>query len=209
MVKKNKKLAQKSSRFKSTSQGKKRQVKKKELIENENNTGVKRIQHEELSKERQIEEFLKTELSGVTQAEIALLQALDLEMIKRVISNSKELYKTQDKFAFKKFVLHFLIMEAEEQKKWKSLKQEVSAIKELGANTASQQARLLIYEALLALEAGRAEETELTKIRQAGQILYNAEGMKGMYDRLLWNFVPKKYERLIDINWDGIGEWLG
>lgn len=51
-------------------------------------------------------------------------------------------------------------------------------------------------------------DLDRTKIREAGEILYETEGMRGMHDELLWSFIPKTYQREIDLIWDGIGEWL-
>lgn len=45
------------------------------------------------------------------------------------------------------------------------------------------------------------------KVVNAGQLMYEADGMRGMNDDLVWSFVPKRYQRDIDMMWDGIGDW--
>jgi len=45
-------------------------------------------------------------------------------------------------------------------------------------------------------------------VKEAGKLLYEFDGMKGMHDLLFWSFIPKRYERVIDCLFNGIGEWL-
>ncbi len=44
-------------------------------------------------------------------------------------------------------------------------------------------------------------------IKEAGKLLYEFEGMNGLYDGLVWSFIPRRYIRDIEILWDGIGDW--
>ena len=44
-------------------------------------------------------------------------------------------------------------------------------------------------------------------LKDAGRLLYEFDGMKGMHDNLVWAFVPTRYRRNIDCVWGGIGEW--
>ncbi len=208
MAKTSKKSVKKLSNFRSMLIHQRRETLKKESLQIEQKSLSLPIEFETTTKYQEVENILKKELSGVTQAEIALIQELKVETIKKLIYNGKKIYKTKDKLAVEKLIIEFLIMEVEENRELKNLKQEVSKIKQLGANTILQKARLLIYESLLALAAFKEEEIQLRKIRQAGEMLYNERGIKGMYDRLLWAFVPKNYETLINISWDGIGKWL-
>ncbi|AFZ11337.1 hypothetical protein Cri9333_0357 [Crinalium epipsammum PCC 9333] len=73
-------------------------------------------------------------------------------------------------------------------------------------------ARVLLYEALLPFEVEltsnqRLETYDKDSIVAAGKLLFEAEGMKGMHDYLLWSFVPKSCKRIIDELWNGIGDW--
>ena len=51
------------------------------------------------------------------------------------------------------------------------------------------------------------DEGHMKELKDAGRMLYEAEGMRGMQDELVWLFVPKRFRREIDMAWDGIGEW--
>ncbi len=69
---------------------------------------------------------------------------------------------------------------------------------------------LLLYliTAGTAVTSNQHDETyDKDSIRKAGQLLFEAEGMKGMQDYLLWSFVPKNCKRIIDELWNGIGDW--
>lgn len=44
-------------------------------------------------------------------------------------------------------------------------------------------------------------------LRTAGKLLYDAEGMRGLQDYLVWAFVPRRYRRDIEWTWNGIGSW--
>jgi len=44
-------------------------------------------------------------------------------------------------------------------------------------------------------------------LKEAGQLLYDFDGMNGMHDRLAWSFIPNRYHRTIDYAWNGIGKW--
>ena len=52
-----------------------------------------------------------------------------------------------------------------------------------------------------------ASNKPLELVRTAGEILYDAEGMRGLHDHLVWAFVPRRYRREIEWAWDGIGSW--
>lgn len=47
----------------------------------------------------------------------------------------------------------------------------------------------------------------VSQLKKAGRLLYEADGMNGMHDGLVWSFIPKRYRREIDMAWNGIGEW--
>jgi hypothetical protein len=47
----------------------------------------------------------------------------------------------------------------------------------------------------------------LELVRSAGKLLFDAEGMRGLHDHLVWAFVPRRYRREIEWAWDGIGSW--
>jgi hypothetical protein len=51
-------------------------------------------------------------------------------------------------------------------------------------------------------------EENLKKLKEGGKMLYDNEGMQGMRDDLLWSFIPKRYQREIDMVWNGIGQWV-
>ena len=111
------------------------------------------------------------------------------------------------KEASDEFIVTMQARALEERQRWESMKGELAGIKRLGANTPYQKARLILYEALLPLENNPQAEIKEELVREAGQILFQSEGMKGLYDTLLWLFIPKSCNRIIDILWDGIGEW--
>lgn len=46
------------------------------------------------------------------------------------------------------------------------------------------------------------------QIHEAGEKMYEIEGMKGLHDPLIWLFMPKSWHRTIDKAFNGIGEWL-
>lgn len=75
-------------------------------------------------------------------------------------------------------------------------------------------ARLQIFKAALLLLADTSElEAEnvsyiTSEIRQAGMIMYQVDGMRGLEDRLVWSFLPKRWHRFIDEAFNGIGTWV-
>lgn len=78
--------------------------------------------------------------------------------------------------------------------------------------TPLQAARELIYSTLLEGVKAKGlhdkdDEINFDNLKKAGQLLYDAEGMRGLRDPLLWAFIPKCLQRTIDIAFDGIGEW--
>lgn len=87
------------------------------------------IDLELLENNQEVERILRASLPGVTREEIQILQQLKPEKITRVIENAKIIYKTTDKRAFKRFVIHFLTLEVKEKREWRALKQEVAVIK--------------------------------------------------------------------------------
>jgi hypothetical protein len=56
---------------------------------------------------------------------------------------------------------------------------------------------------------GKYCEANIQLLKDAGKMLYDSEGMQGMFDDLFWSFIPDRYRRTIDMAWDGIGEWQG
>lgn len=119
---------------------------------------------------------------------------------------SRKVKEAADEFIVKKQA-ELQARAIEEMQRWESMKAELAGIKRLGANTPYQKARMMLYESLLPLENNPEAEIKEEVVREAGLILFESEGMKGLYDRLLWLFIPKSCNRIIDILWDGIGEW--
>jgi len=76
-------------------------------------------------------------------------------------------------------------------------------------------ARMKIFEYILncvkddPIEGDYYNEENIQLLKDAGKMLYDSKGMKGMYDEMLWSFIPDRYRRPIDMAWDGIGEWQG
>tara|TARA_B100000902_G_scaffold347219_1_gene354390 strand:- start:2712 stop:3188 length:477 start_codon:yes stop_codon:yes gene_type:complete len=52
------------------------------------------------------------------------------------------------------------------------------------------------------------DDNNIKLIKEAGQLLYDFDGMKSMKDNLVWSFIPVRYHREISSYWNGIGEWL-
>ncbi len=48
------------------------------------------------------------------------------------------------------------------------------------------------------------EEKNSELIKEAGRLLHTENAM---HDGLVWSFIPKRFERDIDVSWNGIGEW--
>lgn len=93
------------------------------------------------------------------------------------------------------------------EQEWLKLRMELKGINFWKQYKTSNYAlaRKMLYEAILPLE--HSEDCDSDKVKKAGKLLYETEGNKGMQDRLLWSFIPKSCQRLIDIYWDGIGDW--
>lgn len=51
------------------------------------------------------------------------------------------------------------------------------------------------------------DEENFKILKEAGILLYEDDGMRGMHDNLVWSFIPKRYHREIDLAWNNIGEW--
>jgi hypothetical protein len=84
-------------------------------------------------------------------------------------------------------------------------------------------ARRILYGAIISMVvldpvsadiSARPTEKERRTLQQyksdmieAGHILYNAEGDKGMYDPLLLSFIPRRIMCYLNMAWDGIGSW--
>jgi len=51
------------------------------------------------------------------------------------------------------------------------------------------------------------DEKNNNLIKEAGNLLYEFEGMDGLHDGLVWSFIPRRYVRDIEILWNGIGNW--
>lgn len=52
------------------------------------------------------------------------------------------------------------------------------------------------------------DEENYKLVKEAGMLLYQDSGDKGMHDRLFWSFIPRRYHREIDYAWNGIGQWI-
>jgi len=52
------------------------------------------------------------------------------------------------------------------------------------------------------------DDNNINLIKEAGQLLYDYDGMNGMRDCFVWSFIPNRYHREISSYWHGIGEWL-
>ncbi|NES23771.1 MAG: hypothetical protein F6K41_33840 [Symploca sp. SIO3E6] len=46
------------------------------------------------------------------------------------------------------------------------------------------------------------------EITDAGHLLYQVDGMRGLQDILVWSFIPRSIQREVDNCFNGIGEWL-
>jgi len=105
--------------------------------------------------------------------------------------------------------------EFEAKMTFNSLKRELKAIvdKKYDEQSKYQLARKILYEAILPMETISYVEwydndlINREKIREAGEILFEAEGMQGMRDTLLWSFIPETCHGFIDKCWHGIGDW--
>lgn len=63
----------------------------------------------------------------------------------------------------------------------------------------------LVEDSQLSLEEVRS----ITKqIHDAGEKMYEIEGMEGLKDPLIWLFMPQIWKRIIDSAFNGIGSWL-
>lgn len=89
-------------------------------------------------------------------------------------------------------------------------------VKANGTKDMYKIARMKIFEYILNCVKsdpmdGETESCEknIQLLKDAGKMLYESEGMDGMYDDLLWSFIPDRYHRSIDMAWDGIGLWQG
>jgi hypothetical protein len=76
-----------------------------------------------------------------------------------------------------------------------------------------EEARYKILKWIITCATNDTEEGDLISekndemLKDAGKLLYEFDGMKGMHDNLVWDFVPTRYRRNNDCVWDGIGEW--
>ena len=72
-------------------------------------------------------------------------------------------------------------------------------------------ARLKLFKALCAclLNNSTNEYTDMivNHIKDAGRKLYEIEGMRGLHDDLVWLFIPKRWQSLVNEAFDGIGYW--
>lgn len=92
---------------------------------------------------------------------------------------------------------------------WDGLEKELAGIIRWNQEGVYPAARRLLYSALLPLKNFNHVTTdeEAQQIRQAGEMLYEAEGMAGLHDSLLWMFIPKSVHGIVEQIWDGVGEW--
>lgn len=150
---------------------------------------------------------------------------------KKDIVYTTEKYSSKEKHSSNLFSLpapeytdRELLMQIEEEERLKKardlllfqdMKNELAGIIKWYGETPSspfQLARTLLYKALLPFEIELTdnkilEDYDRDSIVLAGRILFESEGMRGMRDRLLWSFIPKRLYGLIDKLWNGIGEW--
>lgn len=90
---------------------------------------------------------------------------------------------------------------------------EYNALKNLKGDDKYRNGRFLLLEYVIDCVKNDPDEGNYfvpemrDKVVKAGQLLYEADGMAGMNDGLVWSFVPKRYQRDIDMMWDGIGDW--
>jgi hypothetical protein len=101
-----------------------------------------------------------------------------------------------------------------------NIKQEYKAIHNLYIDRGKhfknkyEEARYKILKWIITCATYDPEEGDLISekndemLKDAGRLLYEFEGMKGMHDILVWAFVPTRYRRNIDYAWNGIGEWV-
>lgn len=96
-----------------------------------------------------------------------------------------------------------------EEREWLKLKMELKGLNfwKQYKTSSYAKARKMLYEAILPLEY--SENFDSNQVKKAGELLNEIEGEAGMQDNLLWSFIPKSCQRLIDICWDGIGDWKG
>ena len=73
------------------------------------------------------------------------------------------------------------------------------------------KARLILFSALSQCWDDRYKilDPEIeNQIKQAGRMLYDFDGMRGMHDELVWAFLPKSLGGEVEIIWNGIGDWV-
>lgn len=77
-----------------------------------------------------------------------------------------------------------------------------------GYVSAFDRARFTLFSALINSAQGKINDSQLwEQLARAGNDLYSNGGMNDMKDPLLWLFIPRQVQRLIDNAWDGIGGW--
>lgn len=72
-----------------------------------------------------------------------------------------------------------------------------------------REAHLSIYNALLVLENNPGATVDMKAIKEAARALYSVGGDKLLHDDLLWLFIPRGEQRIVDVAFDGVGEWRG
>lgn len=50
--------------------------------------------------------------------------------------------------------------------------------------------------------------TLIEDIKEGGQLLWKAEGNRGMHDPLVWSCIPTELRELVGFYWDEIGDWV-
>lgn len=72
-------------------------------------------------------------------------------------------------------------------------------------------ARLVMFTALCSLvkanDSIEYADKSNSLIRKAGELVYEVDGDEGLEDGLIWSFIPDYFSRVVDLCFDGIGEW--
>lgn len=106
------------------------------------------------------------------------------------------------------FLEHCKQMKEKETKARKLMEKRLNDLKQLKSTTDYEKGLILLFSACLNQDVTYDDtEKQWNDLKKAGILIYNAKGMRGLHGDYIWDCMPKSIDRVVDMAWDGIGEW--
>lgn len=163
---------------------------------------IRKIDLNEYHEYKAIKSILEREQVRIVPEDLTICLQIGSKQIEEEVRKLKAYFKQKkEESLFREVLQDYLLGEIHEIKTWKALKQEIVAIQGLNSNRLFDKGRLLLYKCVLELNDGKINSA---RIQEAGEMIYEAKGVQGLKEKILWDFIPQSCYPTIQRRWEHI-----